>query len=153
MSALLDELEQTWHTKIPISRAMDIEVLDYDGVCLSAKASLAANVNVHGTAFAGSIYAVCALVGWGMTWLKLKERDINGSIVIAHGQIDYTRPVDNDFVARCRFDDAAQAAFADLETRGKSRFPLTCAVQLPGAREAAAQFTGSYAVLALHSNE
>ena len=148
MKKLLDELQHTWHTEIPISKAMDIHIDHYRDNCLVARARLAPNVNVHGTAFAGSIYAVAALVGWGMTWLQLRRREIDGSIVIASGNIDYTRPVTDNFVAGCRFDgDTQREAFTRLEQTGKTRFPLTCEVGLPDAEEPAAVFTGSYAVL------
>jgi thioesterase domain-containing protein len=56
------------------------------------RAELEPNINVHGTAFAGSLYAIAALCGWGMTWLQLKTRHIDGSIVIAEGNIRYARP-------------------------------------------------------------
>jgi thioesterase domain-containing protein len=148
MEKRLEELQHTWHTKIPISQAMDIRIDNYGDNCLVAHASLAPNVNVHGTAFAGSIYAVSALVGWGMTWLQLRLREIDGSIVIANGHIDYARPVTDDFIARCQFDEAAQRdAFLKLEKTGKTRFPLECEIALPDATQAAAVFTGSYAVL------
>ena len=98
---MIEQLQSIWHTRIPISKAMGIQATGYDGVALSARAGLAENINVHGTAFAGSLSAIAALCGWGMTWLKLKENSLEGSIVIARGHIDYARPVTGDIDVAC----------------------------------------------------
>ena len=140
---MLDELQSIWHTRIPISKAMGIQATGYDGVTLSARAGLAENINVHGTAFAGSLYAIAALCGWGITWLKLKEAGLDGSIVIASGHIDYARPVSGDIDVTCRFDSEAQLTAMDkLRATGKCRFELAVTI---GA--GAARFNGNYAVL------
>ena len=140
---MIDQLQTIWHTRIPISKAMGIQATGYDGVTLSARAGLAENINVHGTAFAGSLYAIAALCGWGITWLKLKEQDLDGSIVIASGHIDYARPVAGDIEVACRFDaDAQLAAMDKLRDTGKCRFELSVEI---GA--GAARFDGNYAVL------
>ena len=140
---MLDELQSIWHTRIPISKAMGIQATGYDGVTLSARAGLAENITVHGTAFAGSLYAIAALSGWGITLLKLKEAGLDGSIVIASGHIDYARPVSGDIDVTCRFDAGAQLTAMDkLRGTGKCRFELAVTI---GA--GAARFNGNYAVL------
>lgn len=139
---MIEQLQSIWHTRIPISKAMGIQATGYDGVTLSARAGLTENVNVHGTAFAGSLYAIAALCGWGMTWLKLKEQGLQGSIVIASGHIDYARPVTADIDVACRFDaDAQLEAMDKLRATGKCRFELSVEI---GA--GAARFDGNYAV-------
>jgi thioesterase domain-containing protein len=145
MKALLAELQRTWHQQIPISAAMGIEVVEFANDRLVVRAPLAPNINVHGTAFAGSLYAVAALCGWGMTWLQLKTRSIDGSIVIADGQIHYAAPVQQEIVVACQFDGAALAtAMARLMSTGKTRFKLDCIIDAHGAE--AGRFTGDYAV-------
>ena len=74
---------------------------------LEIRAALAPNVNVHGTAFAGSLYAIAALCGWGSTWLALRSRALGAHIVIADGHIKYARPVAETIVATCLFDPVA----------------------------------------------
>jgi thioesterase domain-containing protein len=145
MNHLVEELQRTWHREIPISKAMGIHIVSFGDDVLTVGAALAPNVNVHGTAFAGSLYAIAALAGWGMTWLQLKARNIDGSIVIASGTIDYDKPVAEKIVARCRFDPTIQAAaFGMLANTGKCRFPLECTITAKGAD--AAHFRGDYAV-------
>ena len=139
------ELETVWHREIPISAAMGIRVQEYDGQRLVVTAPLAPNVNVHGTGFAGSLYAIAALCGWGITWLTLKQRKLDAHIVIANGNIDYHRPVAETIVATCALDpNVHRDAFDRLASAGKTRFPLLCRI---GVGEApAASFNGDYAV-------
>jgi len=145
MKHLCTELERTWHDEIPISKAMGIRVGEFANDRLVVRAQLAPNINVHGTAFAGSLYAIAALCGWGMTWLQLKVRAIDGSIVIADGRIHYDRPVKSEIVASCRFSaDEYAEALARLESEGKTRFPLECSIEADGV--IAARFDGDYAV-------
>ena len=145
MKNLCAELERTWHEEIPISKAMGIRVTDFANDQLVVRAELEPNINVHGTAFAGSLYAIAALCGWGMTWLQLKTRRIDGSIVIANGNIHYERPVKEPIVATCRFILTDQAdALARLKAQGKTRFNLECVIRANG--NDAARFTGEYAV-------
>ena len=139
---MIERLERIWHTEIPISKAMGIRAVAFDGATLQVQAPLDANINVHGTAFAGSLYAVAALCGWGTTWLQLEQRNLQGSIVIAEGHITYATPVSGDIDVRCTFDAGAQhEALTKLDERGRCRFALTVEIGADAAR-----FDGSYAV-------
>jgi GNAT superfamily N-acetyltransferase len=46
----------------------------------STQASLNKNINLHGTMFAGSIFSLATLTGWGMIFLKLKEKGLDGKL-------------------------------------------------------------------------
>ena len=142
--ALCAELQTIWHQQIPLSQAMQMQIADFDGRVLTTEASLAPNVNVHGTAFAGSLYAIQALTGWGMMHLQLKLNALDASIVIASGQINYAKPVAQDIYVRCSFGEHA-AEMTKLKATGKGRFPLTCQVLLADGKPAG-EFSGDYAV-------
>ena len=105
MDTLCQNLEAIWHEQIPLSKAMTMKIAHFRDHVLTTHAGLAPNVNVHGTAFAGSLYAIQALTGWGMMHLQLKLNDLNASIVIANGQIDYARPVAEDIHVTCGFGE------------------------------------------------
>ena len=87
------ELQQEWATKIPISQHMGINIRQYSGWRFETAAPLNANVNVHDTMFAGSIYSQATLTGWGLVWLMLKEQGLLGNIVLSKGNIHYKRPI------------------------------------------------------------
>jgi thioesterase domain-containing protein len=145
MQALCAELGQTWHREIPISAAMGIEILECDAHELVVEAPLAPNINVHGTAFAGSLYAVTALTGWGMMWLALKARGVDASIVLAQGHIRYVKAVRGAIRCVSRFEpDAQQRALERLAESGRSVFALEASISADG--EPAIRFEGKYAV-------
>lgn len=140
---LTRELQDIWHKKIPISEAMGLKIVSFDNNELVTKANLAPNVNVHGTAFAGSLYSIQALTGWGMIHLQTRLLGLEASILIAKGDIDYASPVKADIVAVCRFDGHEEEQKL-LIAKGKARFQLVCEVDIGG--EIASTFRGSYAV-------
>ena len=149
LSELTAELQATWHRDIPPAAAMAIQVAAYDGRTLTVRAPLAANRNVHGTAFAGSLFSVCVLTGWGATWLALRERGLAGSIVVADSQIRYRRAVSCDLVCRCTGEtQSLDVAFAGFAESGRASLPLTCTIDA-GDRLAVA-FEGTYVVHANH---
>lgn len=141
----LAELAATWHGEIPITAAMDLAPERFDAHALRVRARLAPNVNVHGTAFAGSLYAVAALSGWGLVHLELGSAGLDGSIVIAEGSIDYLKPVQEDIVASCATDATeVERVMTTLRTAGRVRWPLTASITAAG-REAV-RFDGVYAI-------
>ena len=57
LSPALTALERRWHEEIPLSAAMGLKIVDGDDGALTLRAPLEPNRNVHGTGFAGSLYA------------------------------------------------------------------------------------------------
>jgi thioesterase domain-containing protein len=146
-ATLCTELLAAWHRDIPLAAAMAIDVDGYDGETLTVRAPLSPNRNVHGTAFAGSLFSLCVLTGWGATWLKLREAGLLGTIVVAKSTIDYHRAVTGDLVCRTtpRSDDVT-TAIERFRSKGRARLPLECTIEFGGER--AVSFLGQYAVLA-----
>lgn len=140
----LQQLQSIWHRDIPITAAMGVEIAAFEADELCVSASLAANVNVHGTAFAGSLYAVCALTGWGLIWLKLKARGLAAEIVLAEAGIRYRRAVRDDIVCRCRWSGAAEQQLDAFGATGRARLGLACDVVADGV--SAVRFSGEFAL-------
>lgn len=146
--ALRGFLEETFHTKIPITQALGIRVLRYDGTSLVLGAPLEPNVNDKGTAFGGSLYSLLVLAGWGLIRLKLKEEGISGDIMIHESSVSYSRPITDDWEAHCRLpgDDEYTNFLEKLRVRGRARLPLEARVM--SGSQVAVSFRGSYAVVA-----
>jgi thioesterase domain-containing protein len=143
-SRALHDLQQRWHAEIPISATMGIRVHRFDGAVLETAALLEPNVNVHGTAFAGSQFSVAALCGWGQVYLHLAHAGLEGSIVFVEGTIRCLAPVRDDMLARCTWTEAADAALVELRQSGRTRLYLD--VQVESGRHVAADFRGEYGV-------
>ncbi|MEZ0276903.1 MAG: YiiD C-terminal domain-containing protein, partial [Roseimicrobium sp.] len=91
--AVLREAESFIHAQIPITRAMGVRVETYDakGGRLVLTAPLEANHNHLGTAFGGSLSALCTLAGYALLWLELGDR--HSHIVVRDSAIQYKHPV------------------------------------------------------------
>jgi thioesterase domain-containing protein len=146
---MLEELERTLHEDIPITKQLGIRVLEYEADTLALKAPLDANINHKGTAFAGSIYAVATLAGWGLIWLLLREAEIAARIVIQESSIRYRHPITQDMVATCSKPSPARLEqfFVMLRRKGIARLELQTQIKEGG--QTAVEFNGRY-VAALH---
>jgi thioesterase domain-containing protein len=145
LDALGRELQSTWLREIPLAAAMAIEVASCARDELVVRAPLAPNRNVHGTAFAGSLFSLCVLTGWGATWLALRQRGLGGAIVVAESRIRYRRAVSGDIVCGCRPDLAVvERSLAGLAATGRASLPLVCTIDQDDKR--AVTFEGEYVV-------
>ncbi|MBR9884977.1 MAG: hypothetical protein GYB21_15555 [Oceanospirillales bacterium] len=95
------------YRSIPLTTAMQIERLEYDGRSLELHVPLAPNVNDKGTGFGGSISALATLTGWCMTTLYLREQGLDCDVVIADAHQSYKSPIKEAFFARVRLPDQA----------------------------------------------
>lgn len=129
---------------------MNIAVEGHDGRELRVRAPLPPNRNLHGTAFAGSLFSICVLTGWGATWLALRERGLTGLIVVAESNIQYRKAVADEIVCVCAPDvDAMTEGLALFATKQRASFDLVCTIDAAGKR--AVTFTGRYVVHAQHA--
>ncbi len=138
----LRETEKFLHAKIPLTRAMEVQVENYDAGQLTLSAPLAANHNHLGTAFGGSLAALAMLAGYALLWLELGDRDAH--VVISESTLKFRRPVQNILRAICRAPVAtALAQFkAEFAARGKARLQLEVVIENEG--EVAVEFRGTY---------
>ncbi|XOV80237.1 MAG: YiiD C-terminal domain-containing protein [Aestuariibacter sp.] len=138
------QLQETWHETIPISEQMGITLHQYTGKTLEARASLNKNINLHGTMFAGSIFSLATLTGWGMIHLQLKEKQLSGEIVLGDGNIHYHKPVTAQPRAICNVESLS-GKFSYLQRRKKCRIELT--VEIKDEDIAVAEFYGVYWII------
>lgn len=89
----VSELQNTWHSTIPLSQAMNINACYFDGQKFITSCDPLFNKNLHNTMFAGSIYTLATLTGWGWMYLQLKHANIDGDIVLANAEIKYLKPL------------------------------------------------------------
>lgn len=119
-------LEELFHTQIPITAHMGVEVAHYDRHNLELAAPLIPNENDKGTGFGGSLASLLTLAGWGLLQLNAMERDIECDIMIHRGEIEYLKPVHEDFTARCGLPEEGGLAefFNRLQHRGHAKIVL-----------------------------
>lgn len=144
-----DELQSTWHETIPITEQMGIKLHQYSGHTLEVHASLNKNINLHGSMFAGSIFSLATLTGWGMIFLQLKERELSGDIVLGDGDIHYHKPITSKPLAICN-KESVSANYNPLEQGKKCHIKLQ--VDILDGQNPVAEFKGVFWVLPRQSH-
>lgn len=138
------QLQQTWHQTIPLSAYMQLQIEAFDGRSLVCSAPLAPNKNLHQSMFAGAIYSLLTLTGWGMVWLQLQANNLDGDIVLANANVRYLAPVRADATARVELLNCRGSL--DALATGK-RVRQQVLVQLWFEDQLLAEFHGRFAVL------
>ena len=142
-------LQAIWHNTIPLSKAMNLQISYYDNTKLITKCDTDFNQNLHHTMFAGSIYTLATLTGWGWVYLALQEHkklqtEADGDIVLAEANIRYHSPIKGLAYGQVIAGDVS-GDFNGLVQGKKARIKLTAHIYC--GDNIAATFTGSYFVL------
>jgi thioesterase domain-containing protein len=119
-------LQKYLHEHIPLSRAMEVEVVEATDSGVTLAAPLAPNINHRETVFGGSASAVAILSAWALMYLRLKSEQLNVRIVIQKNTMTYERPITGRFTASAAIaDTTAWRRFADaLKRKGRGRFTV-----------------------------
>lgn len=124
MSIALD-LQGKIRAAIPLSDAMQFNIVELKENSILVHAPLSPNVNIHGTGFAGSIYSLAVLTGWAMVTHIIKSQGFDGDLVVGKAEIRYRKPVGGDIECRCSVPDNLYQAFnRDMKTNGKAKLSL-----------------------------
>jgi len=142
-------LQDVWHETIPLSKAMNLQISYYDSDKLVTLCDADFNQNLHHTMFAGSIYTLATLTGWGWVYLALKERqqiqtDLDGDIVLAEANIRYHSPIKGLAYGQVIKEDVS-GQFDSLLQEKKARINLIAHIYC--GEKIAATFKGSYFIL------
>lgn len=144
MQVAAQQLQNTWYQTIPLSKAMNIEISFFDQQQIVTQCDPIFNKNIHHTMFAGSIYTLATLTGWGWVYLLLEQNGCEGDIVLADAKIEYKAPIVG---AVCAKTDVTrvQGNIEPLQNARKARISLQ--VDVMSGDVVAAKFSGRYVVL------
>ena len=94
-----EELGDYLRDRIPLTRAMAVEVraAGVDGVELYAP--LAPNINHRDTVFGGSASAVAILAAWSALHVRMRAAGLDVRLVIRRNTMSYERPITTGFTA------------------------------------------------------
>jgi thioesterase domain-containing protein len=138
MPTPISELQSLILGEIPMARAMNPTLREYDGAHLTITAPLAPNINDKGCAFGGSLVSLMTLAGWGVVVLKLKDLGCDCDVYVQDSTVRYLAPVWSELVAIARLADGETwDGFAQsLAERGRARANVNCRVPLDDGRDA-----------------
>ncbi len=138
---LAKKLQDTWHNTIAVSKAMNIEVCLFDGERILTSCDHQFNKNLHQTMFAGSIYTLATLTGWGWVYCQLALLGLDADIVLADANIRYKKPLKG--VAQAVTSTSSTTGdLTTIKERGKAR--ITLQVNVSCGEEVVATFNGVY---------
>lgn len=139
------ELTDYLHAQVPLTAAMQVQVVRSDADEVQLGAPLTANRNLHGTAFGGSLATLGMICGWALLHLAMREEKLVAQLVIQRSECDYERPVDGDFTAASRLPREAWPDFvAVLKRRGRARITVRTEIRAAGGEAPAVVHRGRY---------
>ncbi|HEY8585835.1 MAG TPA: YiiD C-terminal domain-containing protein [Rhodanobacter sp.] len=129
-TAPAQQLIQFIRDEIPLARAMDLQLADFDDTRLCLHAPLAPNINDKGCAFGGSLVSLMTLNGWALVELALRRRGDDCDVFVAESRVRYLAPVWEDLHSEARLAADADwvTFFRMLDTRSKARISVECVV-------------------------
>ena len=134
------------HDQIPLSRAMEVEVLEASAEHVLLKAPLEPNINMHGTMFGGSAATLALLAAWSVVHLKLEAEGLPSKLVIHRTEAEYLLPVEGNATASARIDNMDWEAFRHTyQRRGRGRLTVTSELFYNG--EIATRLTGEFVAI------
>ena len=137
-------LQKYLHDHIPLSRAMEVEVVEATDSGVTLAAPLAPNINHRETVFGGSASAVAILSAWALMHLRLKSEQLNVRIVIQKNTMTYERAITGRFTASAAIADiTAWRRFTDsIRRKGRGRFTVRSTLRLDA--EKVGEFEGDF---------
>ena len=114
---------------IPLSNAMNYRIVSLDDRRITVEAPLQPNSNIHGTGFAGSIYALGILTAWALCTHIAAQPGLEADLVVSKACIGYRDPIRGDIVCRSALTPAQVRGFVeDLASQGRARVALQVTV-------------------------
>lgn len=128
------ELEHYLHDHIPLSKAMQVSVLEVHPERVVLSAPLAPNINHRETIFGGSASAVAILAAWSLVHTKLTSSGLPSRVVIQRNSMDYQLPIFGTFTARSFIaePEAWQSFLRRLNRKGKARITVSAVLDHAG---------------------
>jgi thioesterase domain-containing protein len=130
------DLQSYLHERIPLSRAMAVEVRAATAEGVELHAPLAPNINHRDTVFGGSASAVAILAAWCALYVRMRSEQRAGRIVIRRNRMSYERPIAGDFTAKSAPPEPAawSKAVATLGKGRPARIHVTATLECRGER-------------------
>jgi thioesterase domain-containing protein len=143
------DVQQYLYEHIPLSKAMEVQVLEASQDRVRLSAPLEPNINHRETVFGGSASALAILSAWTLLHLRLSGNDCHTRLVIQRNSMHYEAPIESNFTARCSFDDIeAWERFTSMLNRKKrARIKVQSVLECLGKK--VASFEGEFVAIIL----
>jgi thioesterase domain-containing protein len=121
------------HAHIPLTAAMQLQVVSLAPGQLVLRAPLAPNRNHHGTAFGGSLASLGLVAGWGLVDRGLAEAGLSAQLVVQHSEAEFIAPARGELQVTAQVEDADWRTFVeDLQRQGRARVTVSSRIDSEG---------------------
>ncbi|MCW8877288.1 MAG: thioesterase domain-containing protein [Kangiellaceae bacterium] len=125
---MINQYQSLVHQNIPLTEYMEWSIQKLAPSDISTLTQLTPNINVHGTAFAGSIYAAAMATGWTLLKCWNDHANYETELVAAEADIKYFRPVISDFECSAQLNKTHESYSKLINRLNENR---SCAIKLP----------------------
>jgi thioesterase domain-containing protein len=141
------DLQLYLYEHIPLSKAMQVSVLDASPTQVTLSAPLAPNINHRETVFGGSASALAILSAWSLLHVRTTLAGISARLVIHQNSMRYDLPMLDTFVAICAFDDQVvwDRFLKLLQRKGRARIHLDAVINCH--EQQTGSFSGEFVAL------
>jgi thioesterase domain-containing protein len=142
-------VQQYLYDHIPLSKAMEVRVLEASPDRVELFAPLTPNINHRETVFGGSASALAILSAWTLLHLRLTGNDCHTRLVIQRNAMHYEAPIEDDFKAICSFqdNDAWENFSRMLDRKKRARIKVQSMLECHGKKVAG--FEGDFVAIIL----
>lgn len=138
------QLTDYLHREVPLTAAMQIRVLQCAPDVVEIAAPLTPNLNLHGTAFAGSLATLSLISGWTVLHAALRDAKLKTHLVAQKSECTFHAPGTQELRAIARLPAKEWTHFVSaLQKKGRARINIVTEVRTGGTL--AVTHIGTYA--------
>lgn len=145
----LTELKTYLYEHIPLSKAMEVDVVQAGADKVVLRAPLAPNINHRETVFGGSASALAILAAWTLLYVRLQQAGLQSRVVIQRNTMHYEKAIPDVFDAVATIAEAQvwQRFVHTLMRRQRARINVAASLYCRG--EQVGSFEGDFVALGM----
>lgn len=141
------ELQAYLYEHIPLTKAMQVEVVRIEPDSVVLGAPLEPNINHRDTVFGGSASALAILSAWALLYTRLLDERVESRLVIQRQTMSYERPIAGEFTASSSLAQAGDWSRFAVTLRRRGRARIRVAAVLTSAGRIAGRMEGDFVAL------
>jgi thioesterase domain-containing protein len=142
------EFQKFLHEQIPLTKQMELEIVDFNKNEISLTSPLAPNINDKGSVFGGSSSALQIISAWSLIKLNCLKNSIDADIVIYKNNTKWQKPLFEDITVTSRFDKLTSFDEIKLQIKANKKvFINTISKALTKNKEVCSEMMAQYVLI------
>jgi len=143
----LKELEKKIYNEIPMTRLMELKLVNIDDKYFKTSAPLDINVNDKGSAFGGSLSSIAIISSWCLSKLISDELGFeNVDILVIKNHSSFKKQVTNDIVCLCTIPTQKKINILKEKLKTKESASLKIHAKIVQDDETCMDYEGIYVI-------